>query len=169
MSVVIDAEFRNLTPPLQRQERSGLEARLRSEGCRDALVVWRNGKDILLDGHNRYEICATYGIPFRVAPIELESREHARLWIEENQLGRRNLTDDQRAMIAQAVMERRSALTRSSQLARAREIKAGASVEDNVTSTGPKLRTRAAVAKDAKLAERNLRAAAELKRAAPFW
>jgi hypothetical protein len=55
--------------------------------------------------------CVTYGLPFRVAPIELESREHARLWIEENQLGRRNLTDDQRAMIAQAVMERRSALT----------------------------------------------------------
>jgi hypothetical protein len=48
-------------------------------------MPWRNGKDILLDGHNRYEICATYGISFGVAPIELESREHARLRIEENQ------------------------------------------------------------------------------------
>ena len=32
-----------------------------------------------------------------------------------------------------------------------------ASLEDNVTSTGPKLRTRAAVAKDARLSERKLR------------
>jgi hypothetical protein len=40
MSAVVDAEFRNLIPPLQRQERIGLEASLRSEGCRDALAQW---------------------------------------------------------------------------------------------------------------------------------
>jgi len=36
----------------------------------------------------------------------------ALLWIEENQLGRRNLSDDQREAIALRVMRRRSEIVR---------------------------------------------------------
>lgn len=49
---------------------------------------------ILLDGHNRYEICTRHGIEFDTVDIELPDRESARDWIDANQLGRRNLSPD---------------------------------------------------------------------------
>ena len=57
MEVFVDSEFRALIPPLAAEERKGLERDLLRDGCRDALAVWRNGKDTLLEGHNRLEIC----------------------------------------------------------------------------------------------------------------
>ena len=77
----IDREFQALIAPLKPEERRQLEANIVAEGCcRDALVVW-NG--ILLDGHNRLEICTRLHIPYRTSNIELPNREAAKLWIEE--------------------------------------------------------------------------------------
>jgi len=78
----------------------------------------------------------------------------AMLWIEENQLSRRNLKPDQLAVIAFSVQTRRSEIAK-----RQRAISGGLtggvgrpknSLEDNVTSklSEPKDRTRAAVAKE---------------------
>lgn len=86
----IDPEFKALIPPLTPDERAGLEASILAEGCRDALIVWG---DILIDGHNRYEICTKHDIPYKTQPIEFASRAEARIWIRKNQLARRNLTD----------------------------------------------------------------------------
>jgi hypothetical protein len=96
---VIDPEFQALISPLAAEEREQLEANLVAEGCRDPLVLWRG---FLVDGHNRYEICTRRGIAYRTVEVALPSREHVLLWIEENQLGRRNLTDDQRSVIGHA-------------------------------------------------------------------
>src|SRR5580704_17994677 len=90
----VDPEFTSLVAPLTKEEYSQLEANLASQGCRDALVVW-NG--VLLDGHNRLEICTRLGIRYKISAVELLGRETAKLWIEENQIGRRNLSPDQRA------------------------------------------------------------------------
>ena len=91
--VIIDPEFKKLIPPLSPQERSQLEKNLLAEGCRDPLTVWK-GQNILLDGHNRYEICDKYGIEISVSEIELSDRTAARNWIIRHQLGRRNLTPE---------------------------------------------------------------------------
>ena len=88
--IVIDAEFKSLIPPLSLEERLQLEENLLREGCRDPLVVWREN-NILLDGHNRYEICTHHDIPFCTERIELKDREAAKEWLIRNQLGRRNL------------------------------------------------------------------------------
>lgn len=48
---------------------------------------------ILIDGHNRYEICTRLGLPFEVVQKEFESRVHARIWMRQLQRGRRNLSD----------------------------------------------------------------------------
>ena len=88
--MIIDQEFKALIPPLTPDERAGLEASILAEGCRDALIVWG---DILIDGHNRYEICTKHNIPYKTQPIEFASRTEARIWIRKNQLARRNLTD----------------------------------------------------------------------------
>ncbi len=91
--IVIDPEFKGMMMPLTDHQRDQLEESLRREGCRDALVLWK-GKDILLDGYNRYEICTAFKFPFTVREIELADREAARAWIRQNQLGRRNLTPE---------------------------------------------------------------------------
>lgn len=96
MSIQIDPEFRALIPPLSSDERVLLEANILRDGCRDPLVVWDG---LLLDGHNRYEICQTHGLEFDVVDVVLESREAAEDWIDTNQLGRRNLTPDQASLL----------------------------------------------------------------------
>jgi hypothetical protein len=59
---VVDPQFRALIPPLSPEEREQLTENLRTEGCRDALVVGHiEGRQILLDGHNRYDICVGEG------------------------------------------------------------------------------------------------------------
>jgi hypothetical protein len=52
---------------------------------------------ILLDGHNRYAICATHNIPFEVVAVPVADHDEATRWIINNQLGRRNLTEAQKS------------------------------------------------------------------------
>ncbi|MGH2414456.1 MAG: hypothetical protein ACRDEA_12385, partial [Microcystaceae cyanobacterium] len=91
--IQIDPEFKSLIPPLSPQEKKQLEDNLLAYGCRDSLVVWKD-HNLLLDGHNRYEICQAQGIEFNTVEIELPEREAAISWIIDNQLGRRNLTPE---------------------------------------------------------------------------
>jgi len=113
----VDNEFAGLIAPLTAEERQQLEANLIAHGCRDALVVWRGS---LLDGHNRLEICNRHGLAYEITEIELPDRESAKLWIEENQIGRRNLTLDQRAALAYRIMQRRVAVSNKQRTAKAR-------------------------------------------------
>ena len=87
--LTVDEEFKSIIPPLTREEYANLEASLRSEGCREAIIAW-NG--VIVDGHNRYELCRKWNIPYRVMNISFSSREAAVSWICLNQLSRRNLT-----------------------------------------------------------------------------
>ena len=97
----IDPELASLCPPLTPDEHTGLEAAILAEGCRDALVVWDTGTElILLDGHNRLEICKRHGKECSVKALSFEDKLGAMLWVLQNQRSRRNLTDDQRAMLA---------------------------------------------------------------------
>jgi phage N-6-adenine-methyltransferase len=95
--IQIDSEFKNLIPPLSSEERQGLESSLLKEGCRDALVLWG---EILVDGHNRYEICTQHDIPFKTVQREFKSRDEVIEWIILNQFGRRNLPAHERARLA---------------------------------------------------------------------
>lgn len=100
-NLTIDSEFKDLIPPLDQGERENLKKSLQNEGCRDKLVVCElEGKHILLDGHNRYEICHELGIPFQSTDIKLPNRTEAKIWIIKNQRARRNLNESQRAMLA---------------------------------------------------------------------
>lgn len=97
MQVTIDQEFRQLIPPLTEEERKGLEDSLLKEGCRDALVCWGN---VLVDGHNRYEICRRHNLPFQTVQRDFADRNAAVEWIILNQFGRRNLPAHERARLA---------------------------------------------------------------------
>lgn len=91
--IKIDPGFKALIPPLKPEEFEQLEKNIVAEGCRDALVLW-NGT--LIDGHNRHDICTKNNIAFTTIEIELGSRDDAINWIIDNQLGRRNITREQR-------------------------------------------------------------------------
>ncbi|NMA55810.1 MAG: hypothetical protein GX952_07830 [Firmicutes bacterium] len=89
----IDPEFKKLIPPLTTDEYAGLEKSIIEEGCRDPLVVWGN---IIIDGHNRYEICRRHNINFEFIIKSFPSLQDVKAWIINNQLSRRNLTAEQR-------------------------------------------------------------------------
>jgi hypothetical protein len=91
MQITIDEEFKSLIPPLSDLERMQLEEILEKEGCRDPLITW-NG--ILIDGHNRYEICERLGLEYSTKEIVLADRATVKQWMYRNQLGRRNLSPD---------------------------------------------------------------------------
>ncbi len=90
-AIVIDEQFQSLIPPLSAEEKSQLEENLKENGCRDPIVVWGN---ILIDGHNRFELCQKNQLDFKVEFIECVERKTAHDWIIKNQLGRRNLSPD---------------------------------------------------------------------------
>ena len=87
--IVIDEEFRGLLPPLDGETYAQLEQNIIRNGCRDSLVLWGN---ILIDGHNRYEICLKHDIPFNTIVKDFAHREEALIWIISTQVSRRNLT-----------------------------------------------------------------------------
>lgn len=95
---MIDEEFHGLCPPLSDEEYQQLEANIVAEGCRDHFVVWAEER-LLLDGHNRDQICQTHAVAFDIALLSLPSRDEAINWIIDNQLGRRNLTPEQRSSL----------------------------------------------------------------------
>ena len=91
--LTVDEEFAGLIPQLSDEEYQRLERSILSEGCREAIIVWHN---TIIDGHNRYRICRMHDIPYRIERREFVSDNDAKLWMLNNQLGRRNLTDFQR-------------------------------------------------------------------------
>ena len=91
----IDPEFQGKIPPLTFEELNQLEANILRDGrIINPIIVWRG---LIVDGHNRYTIAKKHPeIPFTVHEKEFASRYEAIIWICKNQLGRRNLTPEQK-------------------------------------------------------------------------
>ncbi|AYD67600.1 hypothetical protein YH64_026435 [Achromobacter sp. LC458] len=98
MEIRIDEGLRAYIDPLTEDEHEALERSLLAEGCRDALVLWG---DLLVDGHNRYALCKKHGIEFQTRQnTTFKSMEDVHLWMIENHLGRRSVSDFQRGVLA---------------------------------------------------------------------
>lgn len=91
----IDPEFQGKIPPLTFEELNQLEANILRDGrIINPIIVWQG---LIVDGHNRYTIAKKHPeIPFTVHEKEFASRYEAIIWICKNQLGRRNLTPEQK-------------------------------------------------------------------------
>lgn len=88
--MIIDKKFQALIPPLTAEERGGLESNIVANGCLDTLKVWG---DILVDGHNRFNICVEHGIEYKTQAMKFVDRNAVSVWIIRNQLDRRNIAD----------------------------------------------------------------------------
>jgi hypothetical protein len=98
MNITVLDELRVYIDPLTPDEYAALERSILAEGCRDALVLWG---EILVDGHNRYSICSKHGLPFQtVQNTRFQSMEDVHLWMIDQHLGRRSVSDFQRGVLA---------------------------------------------------------------------
>jgi len=98
LDIVVNEELKAYIDPLTPEEHESLERSLLAEGCRDALVLWGN---VLVDGHNRYGICQKHGLPFQtVQNPRFQSIEDVHLWMIDQHLGRRSVSDFQRGVLA---------------------------------------------------------------------
>lgn len=91
----IDPEFESQIPPLAEDEFRQLEENIVNDGVIiNPLIVW-NG--IIVDGHNRYRILQLHPeISYTTHEKDFPDRYAANAWICKNQLGRRNLTEEQK-------------------------------------------------------------------------
>ena len=98
INLKIDPEFQSQIPPLTDDEFKQLEENILKEGkLLSPLIVWNN---TLVDGHNRYTILQKHPeIYFSTMPLRFANREEALAWICKNQLGRRNLTPEQKKFL----------------------------------------------------------------------
>ena len=98
INLKIDPEFQSQIPPLTDDEFKQLEENILKEGkLISPLIVWNN---TLVDGHNRYEIVQEHPeICFSTMPLRFANREEVLAWICKNQLGRRNLTPEQKKFL----------------------------------------------------------------------
>ena len=95
LHLTIDPEFAGKIPPLREEELKQLEENILADGVViNPLIVW-NG--VIVDGHNRYRILQRHPeIQFTTYEKAFSDRYEAIAWICKNQLGRRNLTPEQR-------------------------------------------------------------------------
>lgn len=92
--IVIMPELKELLDLLSETERKGLEADIiRDGGATDPLEIWKE-KGVLIDGHNRYEICTAHNLPYKTVERSFESIEAVKEWMLGKQLHRRNMTPD---------------------------------------------------------------------------
>ena len=98
MNISVNEELLAYIDPLTLDEHAALERSLLAEGCRDALVLWG---EVLVDGHNRHSICTRHGIPFNtVQNTRFQSLADVHLWMIDQHLGRRSVSDFQRGVLA---------------------------------------------------------------------
>ena len=95
MQLRIDPEFESRIPPLTDDEFKQLEENILADGVIiSPIIVWDG---VIIDGHNRFRVVEKHpNISFTTCERQFENRHEALAWICKNQLGRRNLTHQQK-------------------------------------------------------------------------
>lgn len=146
MDLVVNEELKAYIDPLTPDEHDALERSILAEGCRDALVLWG---DMLVDGHNRYGICRKHGLPFQtVQSTRFQSLEDVHLWMIDQHLGRRSLSDYQRGVLA---LRKREIVSGQRARRAAEPAETATAASSAPVAAAPTLDTREALAKAARI------------------
>lgn len=89
----VKEEFKNLIPALSVEEYAQLEANILEEGIREPIITW-NG--FIIDGHNRFSIAQRFDLEYKTTSKHFSNENLVKIWMLDNQFGKRNLTDAQR-------------------------------------------------------------------------
>jgi hypothetical protein len=154
MNITINEDLRAYIDPLTEDEYAALERSLLAEGCRDALVLWG---DLLVDGHNRYGICRKHDIPFNtVQNKRFQSMDDVHLWMIDNHLGRRSVSDFQRGVLALRKKEIVSARLAQTQSGSADKASGDGGADASAQSNGEPPWTRETLARAARMSSATL-------------
>jgi hypothetical protein len=101
-NITVLPELQNLIPPLSTDEMALLEQNILKEGCRESLILWKKDDDthILIDGHNRFYLCKKNNLDFNIKVLDsFADIETVKDWMIDNQLGKRNVTDETKSYL----------------------------------------------------------------------
>lgn len=106
MELKIDPEFQSKIPPLTAEEFDQLKENILEAGeVYEPIVIW-NG--VIIDGHNRWKIIQENpGLIWKTKEMNFPDKWAAFDWMYKNQLGRRNLTEQQRTYMIGKMLEAR--------------------------------------------------------------
>ncbi|MEL7568080.1 MAG: hypothetical protein AAGU27_24835 [Dehalobacterium sp.] len=157
MQLKIDPEFRDKIPPLTHAEFKQLEDNIvKDRKVRDPIVVWG---ETIIDGHNRWSIIQKHPeIPYTTTSMDFPDKWAAIVWMCQNQLGRRSITAEQRAvLIAQEYDAQKKTVGAPAGNDNAKK----QSGETNHLVSEPKPKTRAIVARTHGITENAVKSAVE--------
>ncbi len=155
MNIIINQVLQSYVDPLTESEYAALERSLLAEGCRDALVLWN---DVLIDGHNRYAICRKHNIDFNtIQNSSFASLDDVMLWMIDNHLARRSVSDFQRGVLA---------LRKKEIVAARNPAPAAADASDGEAAPKPAMSTREDVARAARLSSNQISQIEKIQKAA---
>ena len=97
-------ELKELIKPLQDEEYEQLKANILQNGCQDTIKIWQTFENVvnpdndsneeifvLVDGHNRFNICNDNNIPYNISIMNFDALEDVKSFMIDLQLGRRNV------------------------------------------------------------------------------
>ena len=82
-------DLAELLPPLSGEQLAALEKDILQNGCYAPIIV--NEDLVVVDGHNRQQICTRHGLPYKMAVFAFDDLLEAKQWALDTQKGRRNL------------------------------------------------------------------------------
>ena len=82
-------ELAELLPPLSGEQLAALEKDILQNGCYAPIIV--NEDLVIVDGHNRQQICTRHSLPYKMAVFAFADLLEAKQWALDTQKGRRNL------------------------------------------------------------------------------
>ena len=82
-------ELAELLPPLSGEQLAALEKDILQNGCYAPIIV--NEDLVVVDGHNRQQICTRHDLPHKMAVFAFDDLLEAKQWALDTQKGRRNL------------------------------------------------------------------------------
>jgi hypothetical protein len=91
--IQIKEEFKKLIPVLTEEEFKQLEDNCLRDGILTPIYLWN---DFIIDGHNRYQIAMQHQLKFECLDFDFADEFEVKDWMLTNQLGRRNITKEQK-------------------------------------------------------------------------
>lgn len=96
----ISKKYSELIPQLSSEKFNMLKKNIKEDGViHDPIIVDENG--FILDGHHRYKIAEQLDIPYKTQ-VQKVKKDKERLWLAKHQIGRREMSKDQRAVLGLA-------------------------------------------------------------------
>jgi hypothetical protein len=97
--LTVNPQFRNFLPELNQNQKQELEKDIIVRGCLSPIIVQKD-TNIILDGHNRYDICVRNNIKFETVSLDLSDEADIKIWMLKHQLNRRDLSLYEKIILA---------------------------------------------------------------------